>query len=565
MESLLEKIERLDNRGYKAYRELKGVYDFKKYTLHIDRVQSDPFAPPSRLRIRVSQGVAGFPPDIFSTRSREIASRDFIARTMGKAIARNAKGRRGTGKSGVVSIAPCGQEILQRTSVFIDTGWVEARITASLPAYGRRIAGGEARAMFFDELPRIVEESLIFANIDNDALLKHAVCMEEADYIRGWLKECGLVSFVADGAVLPRRSGVDDSPLSGGNVVPFRSPESMRVEAVLPGGTRITGMGIKEGVTLIAGGGFHGKSTLLKAIEAGIYNHIPGDGREKVVTVGSAVKIRAEDGRRVEKVDISPFIKNLPFNRETEGFSTDDASGSTSQAANIIEAIEAGAETLILDEDTSATNFMIRDHRMQELVSSDMEPITPFVDKVRQLYNELGISTVMVMGGSGDYFDVADSVLCMNDYRPLDTTDKAREIAGRYRSERKREGGDTFGSIRSRVPCGESLDPSRGRKDVKISVKGLHTILFGRDLIDLSSVEQLVDIGQTRALSDAIYYAAGHMDARKTMEEVLDKVFEDIGKGGLDILSPFISGEYACFRRHELSAAINRLRTLAVK
>jgi predicted ABC-class ATPase len=337
------------------------------------------------------------------------------------------------------------------------------------------------------------------------------------------------------------------------------------VKVELPNRGPITGMGIPKGVTLIVGGGYHGKSTLLTALELGVYNHIPRDGREFAVTNSYAMKIRAEDGRRIEKVDISPFIANLPFGQETSAFSTEDASGSTSQAANIIEALEAGAQVLLIDEDTSATNFMIRDHRMQELVSKEKEPITPFIDKVRQLYDDIGVSTILVMGGSGDYFDVADCVICMIEYKPYDLTQQARLIAEKYKAERRPEGGEHFGPITERIPLGHSFDPSKGRREVKISSKGLHSIAFGTHTIDLGAIEQLVHISQTRAIGDAIYYATMYMDGGRTLREVVDAVLMGIMEKGLDLLSPMPVGDYAAFRALDLAAAIARLRTLSVR
>ena len=325
-------------------------------------------------------------------------------------------------------------------------------------------------------------------------------------------------------------------------------------------------MGIPEGVTLIVGGGFHGKSTLLNALERGIYNHIPGDGREYVVTDPRAVKIRAEDGRRVEKVNISPFIDNLPLRKDTKRFSTDNASGSTSQAANIMEALEVGARVLLIDEDTSATNFMIRDERMQALVAKEKEPITPFVDKVRKLYTDLGVSTILVMGGSGDYFDVADTVIMMDSYRPRCVTEQAKEIAHRYGTHRKDEGGEEFGEITPRVPLEASFDPSRGKREVKIEAKGLRTILYGTTAIDLSCLEQLVDISQTRAIGLMIHrYATLYADGGLTLREGLEQVMRDIEEKGLDCLSPFRVGNLAEVRIFELAGAINRMRTLRVK
>jgi predicted ABC-class ATPase len=318
-------------------------------------------------------------------------------------------------------------------------------------------------------------------------------------------------------------------------------------------------------VTLIVGGGYHGKSTLLRAMELGIYNHVPGDGRELVVTDPAAIKIRAEQGRRVEKVEIDPFIADLPLGRDTRAFCTEEASGSTSQAANILEAVEVGARVLLIDEDTSATNFMIRDHRMQQLVAKEKEPITPFVDKVQQLHRDRGVSTVLVMGGSGDYLDVADCVICMEDYRPHDVTRLARAVAQEHASLRSPEGGERFGDVAERIPLAGSFDPRRGKRPVKIAAKGLHTIEFGRQTIDLGGLEQLVDRSQTSAIGDALHHATRQMDGQRTVREVVERVMQEIEERSLDLLSPSPRGDYAAFRPLELAAAMNRLRSLEVK
>lgn len=563
-EDLRNTLRRIDGRGYKAYQDIEGEYDFRDYVLYVDRTQGDPFAAPSRIRVRVEQGKAGFPVDALANHSREIALRDYITRAFHGATRRYGKGGRGTGKSGLLAIDRPGQEILERTSVLASKDFVEARFVMGLPAFGRRIAGRHAESMFFDELPQVVKASLYYANLDSETLDLHIRTSEDADVMRRLLEGMGLVAFVADGSVLPRASGVDPRPLAEGKVVPFESPGSLRVTAELPHRGRISGMGIPEGVTLIVGGGYHGKSTLLKALEMGIYNHIPGDGRELVVTHPMAVKIRAEDGRRIQRVDISPFIDNLPFGQPTENFSTEDASGSTSQAANTIEALEAGAKVLMIDEDTSATNFMIRDHRMQELVSKQREPITPFIDKIRQLHRDRKVSTVLVIGGSGDYFDVADCVICMVEYKPLDMTGEARAIAEKYKAERRQEGGERFGRTTDRIPLAGSFDPSKGKRAVKISPKGLKSILFGVHPIDLGGIEQIVDMSQTRAIGEAIHHAVRFMDGHRTLAGVVDSVERDIAERGLDVLSHRPVGDLAGFRSLELAAAINRLRTLKI-
>ena len=367
---------------------------------------------------------------------------------------------------------------------------------------------------------------------------------------------------MANGAILPRRSGVDARPLS--DAVAFQSSPSNEVEFDCPNRGILKGMGIPAGITLIVGGGYHGKSTLLRAIELGIYNHIPGDGREYVVANRSGIKIRAEDGRSIAGVDISPFINHLPQGRSTKHFSTTNASGSTSQAANIIEAIEAGTQLLLIDEDTSATNFTIRDRRMQALIAKEKEPITPFIDKVRQLKDEYEISTILVMGGSGDYFDVADRVIALEDYLPQDVTDRARAIAREYVTERNTEGGTSFGTINARIPLFESIDPSRGKRDVKLTSRGVDEIVFGTEEIDLSAVEQIVDTGQLRAIAMAIVYAKKTY-RQLTLSEILKRVDRDIAESGIDVLSNFPQGDLTHFRPLELAAAFNRLRSLQIK
>ncbi len=557
-------LNRIDGKGYPAYKDIRGEYEFPGFTLLIDHVQGDPFAAPSRLRVRVPQSVAGYPPDTFANRSRRVALADFLTRAFDVACSQ-VSGRRGSGKSGLVAIDRPGQQILERTSALVDERAVEVRFVVGLPAAGRRVLGRQAAAMLCDDLPRIVESALHFASNNQAGLYRHIQTAEDADWLRSQLAPHGLIAFVADGAVLPRRSGVDDRPLRQG-AIPFRSPDSLRVEFHLPNAGPVTGMGIPAGVTLIVGGGYHGKSTLLNALERGVYNHVPGDGRELVVADEGAVKIRAEDGRAITGVDISPFIGALPNGADTRHFSTANASGSTSQAANIIEALEAGARVLLVDEDTAATNFMIRDHRMQELIAKEREPITPFIDKVRQLYDERGVSTVLVMGGSGDYFDVADTVIAMDAYLPRDVTAQARAIAQKYRAERRPEGGDRFGQVTPRIPLAESLDPSKGRRQVKISARGVKTILFGTNEIDLTAVEQLVDPSQLNAIGQALYYARQrYMDGRRTLPEILDAVMADIDREGLDALDRRPVGDLARFRRYELAAALNRLRTLRVR
>ncbi|MDY7034686.1 MAG: ABC-ATPase domain-containing protein [Thermodesulfobacteriota bacterium] len=556
---------RIDGKGYKAYKDIKGEYAFRWYTLFIDHVQGDPYAAPSRVRVRVERKSSGFLPETTSNRSRQVALYYVLTRDFHINCKKYSRGTRGIGKSGIIVIDRAPQEILDRTSMRINAQFVEARFFMGLPATGRRISGKDAQTMFFEELPRIVRSSLYMDHLDRSKIYNHIESSDDADFLRSRLNEMGLVGFVENGSLLPRASGIDPSPMDNKDVVLFRSPESLEKEFNLPNRGRVSGMGVPKGVTLIVGGGYHGKSTLLNALELGVYNHIPGDSRELAVTLPETVKIRAADGRNIQRTDISPFIQNLPFRKETDEFCTENASGSTSQSANISEALEAGARVLLLDEDTSATNFMIRDHRMQLLVSKAQEPITPFIDKVRQLFDEKGVSTVLVMGGSGDYFSVADHVIQMINYIPEDVTQQAHDIAKNCSTGRLGESGDRFGNIKDRIPLPEGFNPYRGRHHLKIAAPRHNEILFGRTTIDLGDLEQIVSISQTRGIGYAIQYATRYMNGNDTLKVVVDRTLNDIYEKGLEILTPYLTGDIAGFRGIELAGAINRMRTLKVR
>jgi predicted ABC-class ATPase len=577
-EALRRKLHRIDGRGYKAYREIRGGYQFGDLELHVDHVQGDPFAAPSRVRVRWPQRRAALPAELFANRVRRLALADFLTRQVAASIERCVRGRRGSGKSGLVSIDTGAQQVLERTAVVIDGERVEARLEVGLPAAGRRVLAGEAEALLCEDLVQIAEEGLLWERLPSERASGFVRSVENHQRIREQLGERGLVAFVADGAILPRESGASDRPMGRGAVA-WQTPESLRVDLSLahpldpraPDSARITGLGIPRGVTLIVGGGYHGKSTLLRALERGVYPHVPGDGRERVVTDCGAVKIRAEDGRRVEACDISSFIGDLPRGRSTRCFDSDDASGSTSQAANIAEAIELGASTLLLDEDTSATNFMVRDARMQALVRVEHEPITPFVDRVRELYDRLGVSTVLVMGGCGDYFDVADTVIEMREYLARDVTGEAKSIAASLTTQRRVETQSPLAAPGDRVPVASSLDPSRGRREVKIDAKALDLLLFGNTRVDLRGLEQLVDRSQTRALGHAIELARRrYMGEGVTIARLMDALEKTFDEEGLDVLDLFRRGErhpgnLARPRRFEIGAALNRLRTLRIE
>ena len=568
-------LARIDGRGYKAYRDLAGAWDLRDEAgleLFVDRVQGDPFAAPSKLRVRMPLAEAALPSELLDTRVRRLALADLLARRVRQAIETRGRRSRGSGRSGALSIDAGGQEVLERSAAQIADDWVELRLEAGLPAAGRRVLGREAEALLLGDLVDVAREGLVAVDsVDDDSLDAFVRCIENQEHLRGQLREHDLIAFAADGAILPRASGADDRPLRGASVVPFAAPETLRVELSLAtphqGRSTLTGLGIPRGVTLVVGGGYHGKSTLLRAVERGVYPHVPGDGREWVVSDPGLVKIRAEDGRRVVGVDIEGFVRELPGGRATRAFTSEDASGSTSQAAAIVEALEAGATGLLLDEDTSATNFMVRDARMQALVSHENEPITPYLDRVRELWKRFGVSTLLVMGGSGDYFEVADTVLALRDYRVSEVSDEARRIAEQDGVRRRSDAPGPLRAPAPRAPRADSVDPSHGRREVKIAADGTDRLRFGREEIDLRALEQLVDPSQARAIGGALHYARRWMDGATAIPALLDRLEQLFDAEGLDALDPFHRpgahpGALARPRRFEIAAALGRLRSL---
>jgi predicted ABC-class ATPase len=565
LSALVDFLRGIDGRGYKAYKGLRGLWTFPDYEFHVGHVQGDPFAAPTRVRVVLPPETAALDDEVLSSRSRRLGVAWLLARRFHESAGRIMV-RRGSGKSGVIEIESPGQEVLAQTAVIIQQeGTVETRFRVGLPARGRRASGHEAIALLTEDIPAIVDQSLRAGSVGREDILRCARTNEDADALRVALNTRGWVSFVCDGARLARRSGVDDRPLLGAAAVPFAAPKELKAEVQLPNAGLIAGMAIPRGVTLIVGGGYHGKSTLLRAIERGVYNHAFGDGRESVVTDPLAVKIRAEDGRSVAGVDISTFIGELPGGQGTRAFSTPNASGSTSQAAALVEALEAGATTLLIDEDTAATNFMIRDRRMQALVPKEAEPITPLVDRVRSLWETRGISSVIVLGGSGDYLDVADTVVSMKEFCPFDVTAAARLVASEFPTGRQVEVSGPIAAFRQRLPNPTSVDPSTARREAEVKAFKGASIVFGKETIQLSGVTQIVSRAQTLALGRGLLVARTRfMDGRRSVSEILTLVMRMIEENGLDELDDRKVGDLAQFRRTELAAALNRLRTLEV-
>lgn len=566
-EDLKQILERIDHRGYPAYKDTRGVYQFGTYILGIDHVQGDPFAAPSRLHIQVAGRAVRIPKELYDSKHKKTAVADYLLRNFAKQLERHSFQAHGSGKSGIIQVTRCGQEVLERTACEIDekTGDVTVRFEVGFPARGRTIQAGELVKILYQYLPACVEKALYYKNMDRNAVKQAAELSVDQEYIREQLKKEGLVAFVADGSILPRESGVSQRPMK--DAVPFASPDSMRITMKLPYKGMLTGMGIRKGVTLIVGGGYHGKSTLLNALELGIYDHISGDGREYVITDPSAQKLRSEDGRFIKDVDISLFINDLPNKKDTLCFSTEDASGSTSQAAGIVESMEAGSKVFLLDEDTSATNFMVRDSFMQRVICREKEPITPFLERARDLYEKAGISTILVAGSSGAFFHIADTVIQMDNYHPVDITAVTGKLCQEYPLSDIEA--PAFRLPEShRIMTRAKVAPSRHSRPgqperLKTKVHGKDGFSLGKTEVDLRYVEQLIDSEQTASLALLLKYACEHLiDGKRTLPEIVAYLDAQLKKQGLSFFSEgsYIPCGYAMPRIQEIYSCFNRYR-----
>ncbi len=558
---LRDLLNRIDHRGYPAYKDTKGSWQFDGYVLSIDHVQGDPFAAPSKVSVHVPGKLAAFPTELYDEKYKRIALQDYLIRQFSKQVQAFTFKAKGSGKSGLISVSHCGQEILERTACEIDkNGMVIVRMEIGFPANGRTINSRELCKILFDFLPGCVKKSLYYRSLDTKAVQRNKELSEDQQFIRQELSRMNLAAFVANDSILPRESGVSERPMK--EAVPFLSPKSMEITLNLPYRGNISGMGIPQGITLVVGGGYHGKSTLLKALELGVYNHIAGDGREYVITDNTAMKIRAEDGRSIKQVDISMFINNLPNKKDTLHFCTEDASGSTSQAANVVEAMETGTNLLLIDEDTSATNFMIRDELMQRVVNRESEPITPFIDRVEELSEKRGISTILVAGSSGSYFHKADCIIQMDHYLPRDITEFAKKEATAFPLPEE--------------PVSPASEPSyqrivkpdgafRKNDRIKLKTQGKDSIIINRDTIDLRYVEQLTDTEQLGTLGQLMKYAQLHLfDGKRTLGDIAEELGKILDTKGLPAIcgGSYVPGGYALPRKQEIYACLNRYRQL---
>lgn len=576
-EELRQQLRSINRKSYPAYKGLKGLYHFGNYILSIDHVQGDPFASPSHVSIQISHRDAGFPVEYYKNTLTGTTLCDYLTRQFEKQISQYSFRAKGSGKSGLLTVSHCGQEVFSRTACEITEKGITARFFVGFPANGRTINATELEKILFDFLPVCIQKSFFYSSLNAKELQNYIELAEDQEFIRQTLPAKNLCAFIADGSILPRESGISSRPMKAS--VPFTSPDSLRISINLPHKGKITGMGIPKGITLIVGGGYHGKSTLLNALELGVYNHIPGDGREYVITDATAVKLRSEDGRFIKDVDISMFINDLPNKKDTRCFSTLDASGSTSQAAGIVESMEAGSHLFLLDEDTSATNFMVRDAFMQQVIQREKEPITPFLERAEDLYKKAGISTILVAGSSGAFFHIADTIIQMDNYVPKDITASVKKLCSQYplpavsvtdfqlpHSHRiMSRPAESSKHLRHNSRGNHSDSGAAKPERLKTRISGTDGFSLGRQEIDLRYTEQLIDAEQTAALGLLLKYAVEHLaDGRRTLPEIVQFLWKNLSLHGLSFFTENqkISCGYATPRIQEIYACLNRYRGL---
>ena len=576
-EELRQQLRSINRKSYPAYKGLKGLYHFGNYILSIDHVQGDPFASPSHVSIQISHRDTGFPVEYYKDTLTGTTLCDYLTRQFEKQVSQYSFRAKGSGKSGLLTASHCGQEILSRTACEITEKGITARFFVGFPANGRTINATELEKILFDFLPVCIQKSFFYSSLNAKELQNYIELAEDQEFIRQTLPAKNLCAFIADGSILPRESGISSRPMKAS--VPFTSPDSLRISINLPHKGKITGMGIPKGITLIIGGGYHGKSTLLNALELGVYNHIPGDGREYVITDATAVKLRSEDGRFIKDVDISMFINDLPNKKDTRCFSTLDASGSTSQAAGIVESMEAGSHLFLLDEDTSATNFMVRDAFMQQVIQREKEPITPFLERAEDLYKKAGISTILVAGSSGAFFHIADTIIQMDNYVPKDITASVKKLCSQYplpavsvtdfqlpHSHRiMSRPAESSKHLRHNSRGNHSDSGAAKPERLKTRISGTDGFSLGRQEIDLRYTEQLIDAEQTAALGLLLKYAVEHLaDGRRTLPEIVQFLWKNLSLHGLSFFTENqkISCGYATPRIQEIYACLNRYRGL---
>ena len=560
MKALYQKIRALNGKNYGLYKSLaEKSWDFGDFVLEFLHVQGDPFAPASRVLLKASLQKLGYTPVWGSSFERRLALSDFLLRRLSAVVQ-----ERFPEKNAPVAIENPGPEMLVRNSLWVDNGDLRVCLQVRLPGEGRKIESEAAAEILTMVLPDLVSASLYNDSARAGQLEMHYSVLAERKEILEQLDGRGLSAFVPDGAVLPRASGLSEAPLK--DAVPFVAPPEMAVTLEVCG-REIRGMGISRGVTVITGGAFHGKSTLLQALTRSVFPHVPGDGREGIVVDETALRVGVEDGRSVRATDLSIFVRDLPGGVSTKDFTTLSASGSTSEAANLLEAIEAGSRTFLIDEDSSAVNFLIRDIRVRKLLGDDREPLIPLTDRIREIA-QAGYSFILVAGACGDYLDLADNIIIMANYKAeCAKSTKLVESAKAESSEANFAPPAPRAFAAYMQPLQKSVRPASAvERQVKVKLSGDSLLQIGFLVADTSRLNTLVDksqrLGAGFLLLNLLQNAASNADsmASDSVSEAAGKLCENIRNVGFRNLPQGLSREMSLPREVDIACAAFRLR-----
>ena len=566
MKALYQKIRSLNGKNYGLYKSLADKpWDFGDFALEFLHVQGDPYAPASRVLIKANLSMLGYAGEWGGTFERRLALSDFLYRKLGRLVQ-----ERYPGKDAAVIFDTAGPEMLVRNSLWIDNGELRACLQVKLPGDGRKIQAELAAEILTMVLPDLVSAGLYYSKSDEVFLQEHYRVLAERKEILSQLDARGLCAFVPDGTVLPRESGLSEMPLEG--AVPFVAPEEMAVTLNVCG-RDIRGMGIPKGITVITGGAFHGKSTLLQALTRSVYPHIPGDGREGIVIDESALRVGVEDGRSVRGTDLSHFVRDLPGGVSTKDFNTLSASGSTSEAANLLEAMEAGSRTFLIDEDSSAVNFLIRDVRVRKLLGDDREPLIPLTDRIREISAQ-GYSFILVAGACGDYLDLADNIVIMANYKAecaKFTPMSSWKTEGLIGSTESAEVQQPRPFVAYMQPLQKSVRPTSAvERQVKVKLAGDSLLQIGFLVSDTSRLNTLVDrqqrFGAGFVLLNLLQNAASNAEsgdssnAGDSVAETIQKLYEKIQNVGFRNLPQGMSREMSLPRVVDIACVAFRLR-----
>ena len=561
-EELYGKIEQVNLKGHGDLQQLLGDYDFSRYVLKILRIEEPVETQLSMLIVRVPQLIAGFPQDLIQTPVGRTALEDLIARKVADEIEKTASyDTAGISRRRLYFTRP-GQKILPRSSLVVTEEYVEARIYFRPPMQDDKIMGSDLKELFFGMLPRIANSALIYCNLHEGEAERCVNSMSDADHIRRLLPTRGWVSFVAEQSHLCRVNHGDTPDMH--RTQTLRVDDALAKSLDLPKAGAVRGFGVPSGLTVILGDAYSGRVELMRAMSAGIYNHVRGDGREQVITVPDAVYLKAEAGRSVRRVDLSAFLRDAG-DENSPVFSSPNADVFASEAAATVEALEAGARALLFDESDSSPEFLARDPRLAGLTPPAEQRITPLSAIARRMVDQLGVSVVVAGTVTvTDFIPVADTVLRIANFKVYDVTKEAKKLVTAVPAP---SAPINVASMveRSRSIVPSSIDPSAGRSDFLIEADDIHSLRFGREKIDLSSVEQLADVDQTRTIGRILYYAkTRYMEEVRPIREILDAIDHDLSSEGLETLTRTLQGDLARPRRYEIAAALNRLPSLRI-